>query len=123
METATKSNADRMITSERKHMEAEEMISYEETDDDEDMPVIEDLDIFGDGAVIATPSVATRSNAMPETPVFHTPDGSTAEEYLRKRAYEGVPWRYPDGSFQDYERLEYELDVISSSLSLKYLCI
>ncbi len=67
IETATKSNADRMIVSARKHMEAEEMISHEETDDEEDMPVIEDLDIFGDGAVIATPSVATRSNAMPET--------------------------------------------------------
>lgn len=56
-------------------------------------------------------------------PVFHTPNGSTAEEYLRKRAYEGISWRYPDGNFQDYERLEYELDVICSMGYVDYHCI
>lgn len=56
-------------------------------------------------------------------PIFHTPDGSTAGEYLRKRAYEGVSWRYPDGSFQDYERLEQELNVICSMGYADYHCI
>ncbi len=56
-------------------------------------------------------------------PVFHTPDGSTSGEYLRKRAYEGILWRYPDGNFQDYERLEYELNVICSMGYADYHCI
>lgn len=56
-------------------------------------------------------------------PIFHTPDGSTAGEYLRKRAYEGISWRYPDGSFQDYERLEQELNVICSMGYADYHCI
>lgn len=46
-------------------------------------------------------------------PKFETPDGSTPEEYLRKMAYAGIQKRYPDG-FNDWERLEHELDVICS---------
>ncbi len=56
-------------------------------------------------------------------PKFKTPDGSTPEVYLRKMAYEGIKRRYPDGTFFDYERLEYELDVICSMGYADYHCI
>ncbi len=56
-------------------------------------------------------------------PKFKTPDGSTPEEYIRKMAYEGIAKRYPDGNFNDYERLEHELNVICSMGYADYHCI
>lgn len=90
METATKSNADRIITSARKDTERNEIRDEEqegeedeEDKDEEDIPVIGDLDIFSDGTVIATPSVATRSNAIPETEKRNT---GFIEGLIRKTA-------------------------------------
>lgn len=59
-------------------------------------------------------------------PKFVTPDGSTAEEYLRKLAYEGIPKRYPCGfpnGQADYDRLEYELEIMCSMGYADYHCI
>ena len=50
-------------------------------------------------------------------PGFPTPDGSTAEEYLRKIVKERIRWRYPNAESWTEEmqkRLDYELDVICS---------
>lgn len=55
-------------------------------------------------------------------PKFKTPDGSSAEEYLRKRAYNAIPVRYPDG-FNNYDQVEYELNVICSMGYADYFCI
>ena len=59
-------------------------------------------------------------------PKFITPDGSTAEEYLRKMAYEGIAKRYPDGfpnGQADYDRLEYELKIMCDMGYADYHCI
>lgn len=59
-------------------------------------------------------------------PKFTTPDGSTSEEYLRKMAYEGIPKRYPNGfpnGQADYDRLEYELEIMCSMGYADYHCI
>lgn len=66
-ETATKSNADWIAVSARKDRKQEA-----EAEDEEEGLVIGDLDIFSDETVIATPSVATGSDAMPETVKKHT---------------------------------------------------
>lgn len=55
-------------------------------------------------------------------PKFETPDGSTPEEYLRKKAYKGIKKRYPDG-FDEWERLKHELDVICNMGYAGYHCI
>lgn len=55
-------------------------------------------------------------------PKFVSPDGSNSEEYLRKMAYAGIPKRYPKG-FQDYKRLEHELNVICDMGYADYHCI
>lgn len=56
-------------------------------------------------------------------PKFVAPNGQTPEEYLKEMAYKGINWRYPDGDFSDYERLEYELDIICSMGYADYFCI
>lgn len=55
-------------------------------------------------------------------PKFVTPDGSTPEEYLRNLTYVGIKKRFPDG-FDDWERLEHELDVICNMGYAGYHCI
>lgn len=59
-------------------------------------------------------------------PKFITPDGSTSEEYLRKMAYDGIAKRYPNGfpnGQADYDRLEYELEIMCSMGYADYHCI
>lgn len=55
-------------------------------------------------------------------PKFETPDGSIPEEYLRKKAYDGIKKRYPDG-FHEWDRLEHELKVICTMGYAGYHCI
>lgn len=55
-------------------------------------------------------------------PKFETPDGTTPEEYLREKAYDGIKKRYPDG-FTEWDRLEHELDVICRMGYAGYHCI
>ena len=56
-------------------------------------------------------------------PKFVAPENKTPEEYLREMAYAGIPWRYPDEDFTDYDRLEYELNIICSMGYADYFCI
>lgn len=55
-------------------------------------------------------------------PKFVAPNNLTPEEYLRKKAYDGIKKRYPDG-FSEWDRLEHELDVICSMGYAGYHCI
>ncbi len=58
-------------------------------------------------------------------PFFHTPDGSTPEQYLRARAWEGLRARFPNGEPpKEYrERLEWELGVIEGKGYSSYFLI
>ena len=47
-------------------------------------------------------------------PLYTTPDGSTAEEYLRKLTSEGLKKRYGTPSQKELDRAQYELNVICS---------
>lgn len=58
-------------------------------------------------------------------PVFATPDGSSASQWLRTMAEKGIEKRYPAGTFTQAhrERMEYELGVIEKLGYSSYLCI
>nr|MBP7275748.1 DNA polymerase III subunit alpha [Kiritimatiellia bacterium] len=58
-------------------------------------------------------------------PFFRTPDGSTPEQYLRTRAWEGLRDRFPNGEppKQYRERLEWELGVIEGKGYSSYFLI
>jgi DNA polymerase-3 subunit alpha len=45
-------------------------------------------------------------------PLFTVPEGTTPEEYLRRRSFKALKDRYPSASREIKERLEYELGVI-----------
>ncbi len=45
-------------------------------------------------------------------PMYTTPDGSTAEQYLRRLTDEGLKRRYPNLSERELSRAEYELGII-----------
>ena len=62
-------------------------------------------------------------NTEKHYPKFVAPNGKTPEEYLREMTYAGIAWRYPDGDFTDYDRLEYELNIICSMGYADYFCI
>lgn len=56
-------------------------------------------------------------------PHFDVPDGYTSESYLRKLCEEGLVMRYGDRAPQLKERLDYELDTISSMGFVDYFLI
>lgn len=65
-----------------------------------------------------TLAIAERCNVELEfgqslLPVYHPPDGSTPEQYLRKLALEGLRERYANPTDEHFARLEHELSVIS----------
>ncbi len=45
-------------------------------------------------------------------PKVDVPEGYTAEEYLRKKAYEGLAWRYGQVTPELEQRMDYELGII-----------
>lgn len=68
-------------------------------------------------ACLETVAIAERCNVELEfnqklLPVYHPPDGSTPEEYLRKLAFEGLHKRYGSPTAEQVERLEHELSTI-----------
>ncbi len=56
-------------------------------------------------------------------PKFDTPEGKTAQEYLKKLAEEGLPKRYEKITDEIKERLETELDVIKKTGFADYFLI
>lgn len=56
-------------------------------------------------------------------PDFPVPDGTTADEYLRKVCVEGLAKRYPEADETVKDRLEYELGVILSMGFASYFLI
>ena len=46
-------------------------------------------------------------------PAFPVPDGKTAEQFLRENCQKGFQFRYPNPTPIHFERLEYELSIIS----------
>ena len=58
-------------------------------------------------------------------PVFTTPDGSSAAQWLRTMAEKGIEKRYPNSAFTKAhrDRMEYELQVIEQLGYSSYLCI
>ncbi|HSV98661.1 MAG TPA: DNA polymerase III subunit alpha [Sedimentisphaerales bacterium] len=56
-------------------------------------------------------------------PVYRPPDGSTAEDYLRKLCYEGAKERYGEITDRVTERMERELQVIQSKGFSSYFLI
>ena len=57
-------------------------------------------------------------------PVFHTPDGQSADEYLRELAFAGLARRFADGAPREYEdRLDRELKVIADKGYSSYFLI
>ncbi|MDE3073923.1 MAG: DNA polymerase III subunit alpha [Chloroflexota bacterium] len=56
-------------------------------------------------------------------PAFEPPDGSSAEEYLRRIVYEGMTRQYPEITQELVDRIEYELDVIISKGYAGYMLI
>jgi len=48
------------------------------------------------------------------TPVFKPPDGQSEDEYLRRLVYEGAKRRYGEITDEIRQRIDYELEVISS---------
>lgn len=56
-------------------------------------------------------------------PKFDVPDGMTSYEYLRKLCFEGLEYRYGDEAKTHYDRLEYELETISSMGFVDYFLI
>ncbi len=56
-------------------------------------------------------------------PKFDVPDGLTSYEYLRKLCFEGLEQRYGKDAKKYYDRLEYELDTISSMGFVDYFLI
>lgn len=58
-------------------------------------------------------------------PVFTTPDGSSAAQWLRTMAEKGIEKRYPNGAFTKAhrDRMEHELQVIEQLGYSSYLCI
>jgi len=59
----------------------------------------------------------------PHLPEYKTPNGETAEEYLRHLCYEGFKRRYPEGNQKAEERLAYELDVIKETQFPDYFLV
>ena len=76
-------------------------------------------ELFADypGAVTNTLAIAERCNlelsfGRPQLPNFATPDGQTAEQYLRTLCEAGLARRYPAVTSEIRDRLEYELSVV-----------
>lgn len=57
-------------------------------------------------------------------PVFNTPSGESADEYLSKLAWQGLAGRFPNGADEQYKkRLEWELKVIADKGYSSYFLI
>lgn len=57
------------------------------------------------------------------TPVYHSPDEKTPEQYLRELVYKGAAERYPEVTDELRERIDYELEVIQSKGFSSYFLI
>ena len=56
-------------------------------------------------------------------PLYETPNGEDADEYLGKLCREGLRWRYPDAAEDVHRRLGYELDVIRTTQFANYFLV
>lgn len=79
-------------------------------------------------ALSNTLHIAERCNlelsfGRPQLPRFVTPDGQPSEQYLRQLCEEGVRRRYPLGTAEIRQRLEYELSVILGTGFVDYFLL
>lgn len=79
-------------------------------------------------AIANTVRIADRCNVtialgQVQLPHFPLPAGTTAEQYLRQLAEEGIPRRYEQETADVRERLEYELSVIEKTGFASYFLI
>ncbi|MEI7635344.1 MAG: DNA polymerase III subunit alpha [bacterium] len=88
------------------------------------------LEVFSEfpGACRETLNVAEQCNVelpldQKLLPVFKTPDGSTADDYLREKAYEGLRMRYEQPAQDHIGRLEMELTCIRNMGFSSYLLV
>jgi DNA polymerase III subunit alpha len=86
--------------------------------------------LFGhlDGAISNTLAIAERCNlelqfGRPHLPQFENPPGMTSEQHLRALCEDGLRRRYPDAGPEVWERLTYELSVISSTGFVDYFLL
>ncbi len=56
-------------------------------------------------------------------PLYQTPNGEDADEYLEEVCREGLRWRYPDAGEDVHRRLAYELDVIRTTQFANYFLV
>lgn len=89
---------------------------------------MEQLFPYAKQALANTYEIAKRCNVEIEfgeykLPVFDVPEGYTAYEYLKKICFEGLDARYGNPGEELKERLNYELDTISSMGFVDYFLI